>query len=138
MLTEDRLRATADAFGVAPTASFQQAHASMHGDASWSGSLIGVDLSRPMLPPVFGDVELRIDLSNLRRTLFDELTTHVNGVSSAFVLRGWCMHRCHRNSFSDSVGASTADSSALPRGDGRVLGDRTASVNLLASFGGKR
>ena len=92
-----------------------------------------------MLPSVFGDVELRIDLSNLRGTFFDELTTHVNGVSSAFVLRGWSMHRCHRKLlFGQRWRVHGGFFGPAHEQMAGVLGDRTASVNLLASFGGKR
>ena len=137
----DTLQAAADAFGMAPGMSMAEAHESLQGGVAWSGSLIGVDLGQAMLPPVFGDAELQVELSTLQGTaMFDDLAVYVDGVSSAF--------RAPRlehdigvsgNSFSDE--------------DGRVLGgfygpaheemagvleDRTAGVNLLAGFGGKR
>ena len=141
VVTNDRLRASADAFGVAPTARFEDVHTSMQGNATWSGSLIGVDLDQPMLPPVFGDAELQVDLSTLQGTAsFDDLTVHVDGVSSAF--------RAPRLEYDIGVTGN-----AFSDENGRVLGgfygpgheemagvldDRTAAVKLLAGFGGKR
>ena len=141
VVTEDRLRASADAFGVAPTTSFEEAHASMQGDVSWSGSLIGVDLGQPMLPPVFGDVELRVDLSSLRGTaVFDDLSTHVNGVSNAFrAARLEYAIGVTGNSFSDNDGHIAGGFFGPAHAEmAGVLDDRTANVNLLAGFGGRR
>ena len=141
VVTEDRLRASADAFGVAPTTSFEEVYTSMQGDVSWSGSLIGVDLGQPMLPPVFGDAELRVDLSSLQgAAVFDDLTTHVKGVSNAFrAARLEYAIGVTGNSFSDNdghiVGGFFGPTHAEMAG---VLDDRTADVNLLAGFGGKR
>ena len=141
VVTEDRLRASADAFGVAPTTRFEDVNTPLQGDVSWSGSLIGVDLGQPMLPPVFGDAELRVELSRLRGTaVFDDLTTHVNGVSSAFrATRLEYAIGVTGNSFSDNdghiVGGFYGPAHEEMAG---VLDDRTVGVNLLAGFGGKR
>ena len=59
----DTLRAGADAFGILPSADFADVHQAIEGDVTWTGALLGVDLGRPMLPPVFGGAELRVDLS---------------------------------------------------------------------------
>jgi len=80
----DSLRAGADAFGMSPGMSLAEANARLQGGITWSRSLAGVDLGSAMLPPVFGDAELRVELSTLRGTAsFDDLTVHVDGVSSA-------------------------------------------------------
>ena len=139
--TSDTLRAGADAFGLAPAASLADAYTPLQGGITWSGSLIGVDLGQAMLPPVFGDAELRVELSTLQGTAsFDDLTVHVDGVSRAF--------RAPRLEYDISVAGN-----AFSNEDGRVLGgfygpaheemagvldDRTSDVNLLAGFGGKR
>ena len=64
----DMLRAGADAFGMAPSATLAETHTPMQGGITWSGSLIGVDIGQEMLPPVFGDAELRVELSTLQGT----------------------------------------------------------------------
>ena len=103
--------------------------------------MLGVDLGRPMLPPVFGDVELQVELSTLQGTAtFDNLTVHVDGVSGAF--------RAARLEYAIGVaGQSFSDDEGRVRGGfygpaheemAGVLDDRTADVNLLAGFGGKR
>ena len=137
----DTLRAAADAFGMAPGMGLAEAHAPLQGGITWSGSLVGVDLGQNMLSPVFGDAELRVDLSTLRgAATFDDLTVHVDGVSSVF--------RTPRLEYDIEVAGN-----AFSDEDGRVLGgfygpaheemagvldDRTADVNLLAGFGGTR
>ena len=47
----DTLRASVDAFGTAPGASFADVHAALQGAVAWAGSVIGVDLGQSMLPP---------------------------------------------------------------------------------------
>ena len=137
----DTLRAAVDAFGMAPGATLAETHTPLLGRFIWSGSLIGVDLGRPMAPPVSGDAELRVELSNLQGTAaFDNLTVHVDGLSSAF--------RAPRLEYDIGVAGN-----AFSDENGRVLGgfygpaheemagvlnDRTANVNLLAGFGGTR
>ena len=141
VVTEDRLHASADVFGVAPAANLGEIRTSMQGNVSWSGSLLGVDLGRPMLPPVFGDAVLHVDLSSLRGTaVFDGLTTHVSGESSAF--------RSPRLEYAIGVaGNSFSDDDDHVRGGffgpaheemAGVLDDRTDAVNLMAGFGGRR
>ena len=135
----DTLRAAADAFGMAPGMSLAETHGSLQGGITWSGSLIGVDLGQPMLPPVFGDAELQVELSTLQGTaLFDDLTVHVRGESSPF--------RSPRLEYDIGVTGN-----AFSDAEGRVLGgfygpgheemagvlnDRAPSVNLMAGFGG--
>ncbi len=138
---DDRLRAGADAFGTSPSTDLAEAHAPVQGGITWSGSLIGVDLERPMLPPVFGDAELQVELSTLQGTAtFDSLTTHLNGVSTAF--------RASRLEYGITVsGNSFSDDDGRVRGGffgpgheemAGVLDDRRAMANLLAGFGGTR
>ncbi len=137
----DSLRAGADAFGTAPGAALGQGDDPLQGNVTWSGSLIGVDLGQAMLPPVFGDAELSVELSSLTGTaLFDDLTVHVDGVSSDF--------RVSSKSYAiDVAGNSFSDQDGRLQGGffgpaheemAGVLDDRTAEVNLLAGFGGKR
>ncbi len=138
---QDTLRAGADAFGMAPGVDLSVAHAPLQGGITWSGSLIGIDLERPMLPPVFGNAELQVELATLQGTAsFDSLNTHVNGVSRAF--------RASRLEYAITVsGNSFSDDDGRVRGGffgpgheemAGVLDDRTAGVNLLAGFGGRR
>ena len=141
VFARDTLRASADAFGTAPGTSLAEANTPLQGGIIWSGSLIGVDLGQAMLPPVFGDAELRVELSTLEgAALFDDLTVHVGGVSSAF--------RASRleydigvagNSFSDRDGHVHGGFFGPAHEEmAGVLDDRTAAVNLLAGFGGTR
>ena len=75
----DWLQASADAFGTAPDTLFVDAFAGQTGAVTWSGSLLGVDTGRPMLPPVFGNAELDIQLATLEGTArFDELTSSID------------------------------------------------------------
>ena len=137
----DTLRAGADAFGMVPPASLADADAPLQGGITWSGSLIGVDLGRAMLPPVFGDAELQVELSTLQGTAsFDDLTIHVDGVSSAF-------RAPHLEYAIGVTGNSFSDNDGRVRGGffgpaheemAGVLDDRTAAVNLIAGFGGQQ
>ncbi len=137
----DTLRAAADAFGTAPGMSLAEANMPLQGGITWAGSLIGVDLGSAMLPPVFGDAELQVELARLQGTaLFDGLTVHVDGVSRTF--------RSPRLEYDIGVTGN-----AFSDADGRVLGgfygpaheemagvvnDGRAHVNLIAGFGGGR
>ncbi len=137
----DTFRASADAFGISPSTTLAEAHTTVQGGITWSGSLIGVDLGQPMLPPVFGNAELRVELSNLRGTaLFDDLTVHVHGASRAF--------RAQQLEYDIGVtGNAFSDMNGRVRGGffgpgheemAGVLDDRTVGVNLMAGFGGAR
>ncbi len=141
VVAHDSLRASADAFGRAPSADLAATHAPLQGGITWSGALIGVDLGRPMLPPVFGDAELRVELSTLQgNASFEDLTVHVAGVSSAF--------RMPRLEYDINVaGNAFSDEDGRVRGGfygpaheemAGVLDDRKSTVNLLAGFGGTR
>ncbi len=137
----DGLRAGADAFGMAPGATFADAHGALQGNANWSGSVIGVDLGRAMLPPVFGNAELQVELSSLQGTAsFDDLTVQVDGVSSAF--RASSLDYAITvtgNSFSDADGHVNGGFFGPAHEEmAGVLDDRTATVNLIAGFGGQR
>ena len=113
----------------------------MQGGLTWSGSLLGVDLGRAMLPPVFGRAALHVELSSLDGTArFEGLTVLIDGATSAF--------RAERLEYPIGVtGNSFAD------GEGRIAGgffgpaheemagvlaDRAPGVSLLAGFGGQR
>ena len=56
----DELRATADAFGISPLASFDTVHGADLGSATYTGGLLGVDRGQAMLPPVVGDAQLHV------------------------------------------------------------------------------
>ncbi len=138
---DDRLRASADAFGMAPSADLDDMNASLQGAITWSGSLIGVDLGQAMLPPVSGDAELQVELSTLQGTAtFDNLTVHIDGESSDF--------RSQRleyaigvagNNFSDEDGRLAGGFFGPGHEEmAGVLDDRRATANLLAGFGGTR
>lgn len=138
---QDSLRAGADAFGTTPEATLADAHAALQGNATWSGALIGVDLGQTMLPPVFGNATLQVGLSSLQGTVaFDDLTVHVDGVSSAF--RAPSLDYAIAvtgNSFSDADGRVSGGFFGPAHEEmAGVLDDRTAAVNLMAGFGGQR
>ena len=136
----DRLRVSADAFGVAPATSLAD-NSVLSGTATWSGSLLGVDLGRPMLPPVFGDAELQVNLSNLAGVArFDGLTVYVENESAPFRAPNLeYAIEVTGNSFSDA-GRYVNGLFYGPNHEemAGVLNDQNPSVNLLAGFGGKR
>ena len=77
----DPLRASADAFGLAPDEPLTSS--GLEGESIWSGSLIGVDIGSAKLPPVSGEAQLRVNLATLDGTAsFDHLTVHADGVQS--------------------------------------------------------
>ena len=136
----DALRAGADAFGTAPGVALSE-QTLLQGTVTWSGSLIGVDLGQAMLPPVFGDAELSVELSSMEGTAaFDELEVYVDGASSDF--------RASSLEYAiDVTGNAFSDENGKVRGEffgpaheemAGVLDNRTPEVNLLAGFGGKR
>ena len=130
-----------DAFGMAPGASLADTLTALQGDATWSGPLIGVDLGQAMLPPVFGDAELRVELVSMDGTaVFDDLTVHADGVSSAFrAPRLRYAIDVTENAFSDENGHVRGSFFGPAHEEmAGVLDDRTATVNLLAGFGGRR
>ena len=136
----DTLRAAADAFGMVPGGSLA-ANTALQGKVTWSGSLIGVDLGQAMLPPVFGDAELAVELSTLRGTAsFDDLTVHVDGMSSDFrALELRYDIGVAGNAFSDEDGHVRGGFFGPAHQEmAGVLDDRAADVNLIAGFGGKR
>ena len=135
----DRLRAGADAFGVAPIAPI--ASSGLVGEAIWRGSLIGVDIGSARLPPVAGDAELRVDLATLNGTAsFEGLTVHADGVQSAF--RAPSLDYAvdvADNAFSDSEGRVQGGFFGPTHEEmAGVLHDPSPRVNLLAGFGGTR
>ena len=141
IVAHDNIRAGADAFGDVPSLDFADAHQGVTGSVSWSGSLLGVDLGHRMLPPVFGDAALRVDLSSLAGTArFDELTVVVDGTASTF-------RAPHIEYAIDVTGNTFADEEGRIAGGffgpaheemAGVLNDRSQDVNLLAGFGGTR
>ncbi len=140
VVTEDRLRAGADAFGIAPTASLSDEHGPQ-GSVTWTGSLIGVDLGSAHLAPVFGDAAVTVDLANLEGTAeFDNLTVVNNGEASAFRAPNLDYAiEVTGNSFSDSGGRIAGGFFGPAHEEmAGVLRDEAPNVNLLGGFGGKR
>ncbi len=134
----DRLRAGADAFGIAPATSLA-ASTALQGEATWNGSLLGVDTGHAALPPVFGDATLTIALADLSGDLrVDNLTVDIDGASSSFrrpnLEYGVTVAA---NSFSDDRGAIRGGFFGPAHEEmAGVLDDR--EVQLLAGFGGTR
>ena len=135
----DTLAANADAFGVSPTAALGDS--ALSGRATWTGSLLGVDIGDVRMPPVFGDAELGIELGTLDGTaVFDNLTVSAEGVNRAF--------RAARLQYSVSVaGNGFADNGGRVAGGfygpnheemAGVLHDTAPNVSLVAGFGGLR
>ena len=94
-----------------------------------------------MLPPVFGDAELSVELSTLQgAAVFDDLTVHVDGASADFrKSRLEYAIGVTGNAFSDENGRLLGGFFGPAHEEmAGVLDDRTPEVNLLAGFGGKR
>ena len=140
VVTEDRLRAGADAFGIAPTTSLSDEHGPQ-GSVTWTGSLIGVDLGSPHLAPVFGDAEVNIDMATLQGNAeFNNLVVVNHGEPGAF--RAGNLNYAidvTGNSFSDSGGRIEGGFFGPAHEEmAGVLRDEAPSVNLLGGFGGTR
>ena len=144
VVTEDRLRAGADAFGIAPATSLSDGFASQgtpQGSVTWSGSFIGVDLGSAHLAPVFGDAEVTVDLATLEGSAdFNNLTVVNNGAASAFRTPNLDYAiEVTGNSFSDSGGRIAGGFFGPAHEEmAGVLRDEATTVNLLGGFGGKR
>ena len=138
----DRLRAGADAFGIAPSMSLGELHsAGPQGRLTWTGSLLGVDLGSTKLPPVFGGAELGVDIATLDGTArFDNLTVHTDGEASAFRAPNLEYSiQVTDNSFSDTDGRVEGGFFGPAHEEmAGVLDDQAPEVNLLAGFGGTR
>ena len=136
----DRLGARADAFGIVTAANLAD-NAVLNGTATWSGSLLGADLAQPMLPPVVGDAQLQVQLSNLAGTArFDDLTVYIENQPAPF--RASSLEyavNVNGNVFSDAGGHVRGSFYGQAHEEmAGVLDDRSPSVNLLAGFGGRR
>ena len=144
VVTEDRLRAGADAFGIAPAASLSDGFAAQgapQGSVTWSGSLIGVDLGRAHLPPVFGDAEVTVDLTSLDGTAeFNNLTVVNDGRAGVFRAPNLDYDiEVTGNTFSDSGGRIAGGFFGPAHEEmAGVLRDEAPNVNLLGGFGGTR
>lgn len=137
----DRLRAGVSAFGIHPARRFADVHSSLEGEATWMGSLIGVDLGSTKLPPVFGDAALSVNLATLDgQAMFDDLTVHDDGVSNPFRASTLMYDiAVDGNGFSDEFGRLEGSFYGPAHEEmAGVLDDRTPAVNLLAGFGGIR
>ena len=142
VFARDQLRAGADAFGVAPSMTLAELHAAESlGSATWTGSLIGVDLGSAHLPPVFGDAELAVDLTTLDGSAqFENLMVHDDGKAIGFRSPDLMfVIEVTGNSFSDADG-HIAGSFFGPVHEemAGILNDQTQGVELLAGFGGTR
>lgn len=142
VIARDQLRAGADAFGMAPSMTLAELHTPQSlGSATWTGSLIGVDLGSANLPPVFGDAELGVDLATLDGTAqFDNLTVHDDGEAVDFRSPSLMYDiEVTENSFADADG-HVAGSFFGPAHEemAGILNDQSSGVELLAGFGGTR
>ena len=140
---EDWLEASADAFGVGPLVTLEDAVAAgtLAGSATWRGVLLGVDIASGGLAPVSGDAALSVDLDTFEGSAtFDNLMVHVNGQAASF--------RSPRLEYAvgvDGNGFSDVDERVEGEfyGPGHeemagVVHDTRSGVNLLAGFGGVR
>ena len=137
---QDQLWAGADAFGIAPATALTDSTA-LGGTATWSGSLLGADLGRPMLPPVVGNAELQVHLSSLAGTArFDDLTVYVENRPAPFRTPSLeYVIDVNGNLFSDAGGHVQGSFHGPAHEEmAGVLDDRSPNVNLLAGFGGRR
>ena len=138
----DFVRAGADAFGMAPGATLAESRSPLEGSVTWVGSLLGVDLGRgTMLPPVYGDAELEVDLATLDGAArFDALTILLEGAETPF--RSPSLEYAvsvDGNSFADEAGRVNGGFFGPGHEEmAGVLDDRDPNVNLLAGFGGTR
>ena len=142
VFAQDQLRAGADAFGVSPSMTLAELRTSGSlGSATWTGSLIGVDLGSAHLPPVFGDAELAVDLATLDGSAqFENLTVLDDGEAIGFRSPDLTYDiGVTGNSFSDADGyiAGSFFGPAHEEMAG-ILDDQTQGVELLAGFGGTR
>ena len=136
--SSDRLRASADAFGMTPSTHLADTTV-LTGEVTWIGSLLGVDTGYAALPPVFGDAELSVELADLTGTaLFDDLSVDVDGVSRAFRMSSLSYDvSVSENGFSDEEGRIMGGFFGPAHEEmAGVLDDR--DVSLLAGFGGTR
>lgn len=136
----DQLHASADAFGIAPVISLAD-NSVLSGTATWSGSLLGVDLGQPMLPPVFGDAELQVNLSNHAGVArFGDLTAYVENQPVPFRAPNLEYNIDVTGSTFSDIGGRVHGSFYGPEHQemAGVLDDRTPSVNLLGAFCGTR
>ena len=134
----DSLRAGAHAFGVSPATSLAESTA-LTGEVTWAGSLLGVDTGHAALPPVFGDAQLVVELTDLAGSAhFDNLAVDVNGASHAFRMPSLeYAVEVSKNAFSDEQGRVRGGFFGPAHEEmAGVLDDR--DVRLLAGFGGKR
>ena len=140
---DDRLEATADAFGVLPDSTLADSVAAqtLTGSATWRGVLLGVDVATDALSFVSGDATLNVGLDSLDGTAaFNNLMAHKDGRTSAF--------RISHVEYSITVDGNRFED-ANQRIDGGfygpnhnemagVLNDNRSTVNLIAGFGGTR
>ncbi len=133
----DRLRADADFFGIAPPAGL----AAASGPSTWRGSLIGVARGRAMLPPVFGDAALTVDLSTLQGTArFENLTMVIDGQPITIQPGGLAYSiSIDENGFSDPAGRIQGAFFGPGHEEmAGILDDPLLNLSLLAGFGGVR
>ena len=142
LIIDDSLGAGADAFGIAPDAPLRDLYESgPQGSATWSGSLIGVDIGSPHLPPVFGDAEINVALHDLEGTArFDGLVVVTAGEAGVF--RAPSLEYAVRvtdNAFTDPGGRIHGNFFGPGHEEvAGVLHDPSPDVGLLAGFGGAR
>ena len=141
----DHLVASADAFGIASTVPLAEQTA-LSGEATWRGSLLGVDLARDAgLAPVAGRAALTVDLETLEGdAVFDNLrvSRRVGARTETASFRHSSLTygiSVDGNSFADTAGHVRGGFYGLAHAEmAGTLDDRRPGVELLAGFGGKR
>ena len=138
---QDELRVSADALGTEPSALFGATHGGLTGSASYSGTLLGTDIGQSHLPPVIGDFDLSVDLSNLRGIAqFSNLAVLTNNAGKSF-------RRPSLEYGIDVTENAIRDMDGYINGNffgpsheevAGILHDPRSAVNLLAGFGGAR
>ena len=94
-----------------------------------------------MLPPVFGDAELEVNLPHLAGVArFGDLTTAVGNRPEPFRTSGLAYAiDVTRNAFADADGRLSGGFFGPAHEElAGILDDRSPGVNLLAGFGGRR
>ena len=147
--SQDQLYASADAFGIGPSATLAE-NTALTGAVTWTGALLGVDLaSGADFAPVAGEAALTVDLSTLEgQAVFDNLQvgrradpgvgTPVEAVPFRHTSLSYGI-TVAGNAFTDAAGHVQGGFFGPSHEEmAGTLDDRTPGVELLAGFGGKR
>ena len=137
--TDDRLRASAAAYGSAPASTLASSGGA--GTATWNGLVLGADLGSAGAPPVIGDATLTLDLDTMRGDArFTNLVVLSEGTRRAFRSPALAYDvSATGNTFEDTDGYVHGAwyGSGHQEVAGTVL-DRRPGVDLTAAFGASR